>query len=150
MTLFKTIITSSIVLAITALHPSLNKGNTPITTLHHYIYGNSLRVSTNSSINKDLIQIKWVCQNLNDTFNNLVIFKDGKQINKIPSEKGNQKLVVYYQGKIIGEVTQYKNKKNQAHQYNINLLAKNKSVFFKGSIIGPSSFQSASATIAKL
>jgi hypothetical protein len=150
MTLFKTIITSSVIVVITALHPSLNKGDTPITSLQHYIYGNSLRVSTNDSIDKNLIQITWVCQNPNDTAKKLLIFKDGKQLHKIPSKKGTQKLVIYYQGNIIGEVTQYKNEKNQAHQYHINLLAKNNSVFFKGSITGPSSFQSASATRVKL
>lgn len=150
MTLLKTIISSTIILGILALHPSLNKGNSLITQLQHFVHGNSLRVTTNNSIDKKLIQIMWVCKASNDTCTNLLIFKDGKQINKIPSEKGNQTLIISYKGKIIGEVPQNKMAKNQAHKYRIELLAKENSLFFKADIMGPSSFQGASATIASL
>ncbi len=150
MALFKNIISSSIILGIFALHPSLNKGDTPITALQHFVYGNSLRVSTNSSIDKRFIEIKWVCKVPNDTCQNLSIFKNGKQINEIPSKEGNQILLVYYNNKLVGELPQNKNTDNQSHQYSIELLSKQNSLFFKGNIQGPTPYHGAPITIASL
>ncbi len=145
-TIFSAIIFSGIF----ALHPSLNKGDNPITSLQHYVYGNSLNISTNSSIDKNQLEIKWICKVPNDTCQNLIIFKNGKQLNEIPSKKGNQMLLVYYNNKVIGELPQNKNSKNQAHQYRIELLSKDNSLFFKGDIYGPSSYIGASTTFASL
>jgi hypothetical protein len=150
MTLFKTIISSTIVFGILALHPSLNKGNSPITQLQHYVYGNSLRVSTNNSIDKKLIKIKWVCKVPNETCKSLIIFRNGQCVNEIPSNRGLQTLVVYYNNKMIGELPQHKKTANQSHQYHIELLSENNSFFSKGEINGPSSYHGASATIATL
>ena len=150
MTLLKSIIYPAIVFGILALHPSLNKGNSPITLLQHYAYGNSLSVSTNSSINKKLIKIKWVCKTANESCKNLIVYKNGKCVNEIPSNQGLQTLVVYYNDKIIGKLPQFKETANQSHQYYIELLSENNSFFFKGEINGPSSFRGASKTIASL
>jgi hypothetical protein len=150
MTLFKNILSTVLVSSIFALHPSLNKGNTPITYLQHFVYGNSLTVSTNENIDESLIQIKWVCEAKDVLCEDIVVFENGKQINDIPSEKGSQILLVYYNGKMIGEVPQNKTIKNQAHQYNIELLSKNNSLFFKGEITGPSDYHGSPVTIASL
>lgn len=147
MTLFKNILSIILVTGIFALHPSLNKGENPITYLQYFVYGNSLKISTNSAIDKNLIEIKWFCETQNITCKDLVIFKDGEQINDIPSEKGNQKLIVYYNQHKIGEVSQHKLIEEQAHQYNIELLSKNNSLFFNGEIAGPSPYKGRATSI---
>ena len=139
--MFKNTLTFLLVLGIFALHPSLNKGRTPITYLQHLVYGNSLNISTNSAINKNLLEVKWMCETQNIICRDLVIYKNGKQINDIPSEKGKQRLIVYYNKSKIGEISQNKTTESQAHQYNIELLSKNKSLFFSGEIIGPSPYK---------
>lgn len=150
MTLFKNILTTSLVLGIFALHPSLNKGNTPITYLQHFVYGNSLTISTNENINKNLLQVKWACKSKDVLCEDIVIFENGKQINNIPSEKGNQILLVYYNGKMIGKIPQNKIIKNQAHNYKVELLSKNNYLFFKGDITGPADYHGSPITIASL
>lgn len=147
MTLFKNILSTILITGIFVLHPSLNKGDTPITYLQHLVYGNSLNISTNTTIDKSQLEIKWMCETQNTACMDLVIFKDGKQINSIPSEKGNQKLIVYYNQKFIGEISQNKTSKKQAHQYKIELLSKNNSLFFKGEIIGPSPYKGPPTTM---
>lgn len=150
MTSLRTIITTSIVATVFALHPSLNKGDTPITNLQYYVYGNSLNISTNSTINRNLLEVNWLCETNETPCNDLIIFKNGIQINEIPSVKGNQKLVVLYDNEIIGEIHQNKTSKNQAHDYNINFSSNNNTLFFKGEIIGPSPHHRAPVTIASL
>jgi len=150
MTLIKNILASFLIVGIFALHPSLNKGNTPITYLQYYVYGNTLNLSTNNSIDKNLLEIKWVCEAKNTNCKDLVIYKNGKQINDIPSERGNQKLIVIYNQHQIGEVSQDKTSAKQANQYNIELLSQNNSLFFKAEIIGPSPYNGRSTTVASL
>jgi hypothetical protein len=150
MTLFKNIISSTIFLGIFALHPSLNKGDTPITTFQHFVYGNSLNVTTNNSIDKKFLEVKWICKIANDTCKNLTVFKNGKQINEIPSKKGSQKLAIFYKGIEIGELPQNKKSRFQAHQFNIELLSKDNSLFFRGNIKGPTPYNGAPVTIATL
>jgi len=150
MTFLKNIITTTLVAGIFALHPSLNKGNTPITSLQHFVYGNSLNISTNNPVDKNLLEVKWLCETKSTPCNDLVIFKNGIQVNEIPSVKGNQKLVVFYKDEIIGEILQNKSTENQAHEYNINFSIKNNTILFKGDIIGPSPHHGTSVTIASL
>jgi hypothetical protein len=150
MTYLKNIFVGLAVLGIFALHPSLNKGESPATYLQYLIYGNSLDVSFNSSIDINLLQIKWVCETEVATCSDLLIYENGKQINKIPFEKGSQKLVVFYDDNRIGEISQNKLIKKQSHQYKINLLAKNNSLFFNGEIIGPAPYKGPSITIPSL
>ena len=138
MTYFKHIFVSLGVVSIFALHPSLNKGNSPVTYFQYLVYGNSLNVTYNDAVDLSLLQIKWECESESVICSDMMIYENGKQINKIPFEKGTQKLVVYYNNNRIGEVTQNKTTKKQAHQYKINLSAKNNSLFFNGDIIGPS------------
>ena len=150
MTSIRNIITASIVAGIFALHPSLNKGDTPITDLQHLIYGNSLNITTNNTINRNLLTVKWLCETYKTPCNDLVIFKNGIQVNDIPSVKGNQKLVTLYKGVVIGEIFQNKTTKNQAHDYNISFSSEKGTVIFKGEIIGPSPHLRASAIMASL
>ena len=150
MTLTKNIIVLTLFAGVFALHPSLNKGDTPITSLQHYVYGNTLNVSTNNTINSKLLEIKWLCETSNTPCKDLIIYSNGTQVNEIPSVKGNQKLVVLYQGKMIGEIPQTKTNKNQSHEYNISFSADKNTLFFKGKIIGPSPYQGAPVTIASL
>ncbi|MDG1476863.1 MAG: hypothetical protein P8Q14_06930 [Vicingaceae bacterium] len=150
MTSLRNIITASVVAGIFALHPSLNKGDNPITDLQHYVYGNSLNISTNNTINRNLLEIKWLCETNDTPCSDLIIYSKGFQINEIPSVKGNQKLIVSYKNKIIGEIPQSKTSKNQSHDYNINFSADKNTLFFKGEIIGPSPHQGAPVTIASL
>lgn len=135
------------VLGIFALHPSLNKKGSPVTYLQYMVYGNSLEVSYNDAIDLSQVQIKWVCETQTAVCNDLIIYENGKQINEIPFEKGNQKLVVYYKDNKIGEIDQNKTSSNQAHQYKIDLLANNNGLFFNGEIIGPSSSKGPSIKI---
>lgn len=146
----KNILYTVLISGIFALHPSLNKGENPITYFQHFVYGNSLNISTNKSIDKNLIEIKWRCETQNITCKNLMIFKDGEQINDIPSEKGSQKLIVYYNNLEIGEIPQDKVTENQSHQYKVELLSKNNSLFFCAEIIGPSSYKGRPTTILSM
>ncbi len=150
MSLFKNILSAIILTGVFALHPSLNKGDTPITYLQYFFYGNSLNISTNNSIDKNLLEIKWLCETQNIAYKNLVIFRDGRQVNDIPFEKGEQKLIVYYNQNKIAEIPQYKTTDKQAHQYKIDLSAKDNILFFKGEITGPASYHGAPVTIASL
>jgi hypothetical protein len=93
---FKTIISAITSIGVVILHPSLNKGDNPITDIQDYVYGNSIRISTDRLIDKKLIGLKWVYKIQKDTSKDLLIFKDGNQINEIPSEKEAQKLASFY------------------------------------------------------
>lgn len=137
MTSIKNILTVVFVIGIFALHPSLNKGENPITYLHYFVYGNDFNLSYNSKINKDEILIKWACENDNVDCKELVIYQKGQKINDIPFEKGNQALLVYYNNRMIGVLNQNKTDKAQSHQYNINLKAVAHLITFNGKIIGP-------------
>ena len=151
MTSIRNIITISIVAGVFALHPSLNKGNTPITDLHYFVYGNALNISTNNTINRNLLEVKWFCETNETPCNDLVIFKNGIQVNEIPSVRGNQKLVVLYKGQKIVEIPQNKTTENQAHEYNLNFSINNNNILFlKGEILGPSPHQGASVIMASL
>jgi hypothetical protein len=134
---FKNILVIIGVLGIFVLHPSLNKDNSPISYLQYLVYGNSLNVSCNNSVDISSIQIKWVCDTQSAVCNDLVIFEKGKQINKIPFEKGKQQLIAFYNGNKIGAISQNKTTSKQAHQYKIDLTITKKIIFFNGEIIGP-------------
>lgn len=149
MSFLKNILSTTVIIGIFVLHPSLNKGDNIVTVIQHYVYGNSLKISTNDTIDKNLLEIKWACKTNKET-KTLVIFKNDKQINQIPSEKGNQILLVYYNNKIIGELPHKKYFKNQANHYQIELLSKGSLLFFKGDIIGPSPYKGKPITIASL
>lgn len=138
MNLFKTILTYITVIGIFALHPSLNKGENAITHLQYLVYGNSINLSYDNSINKSDVNIKWECERNHLDCVELTIIENGKTINDIPFESGNQKLVIYYKGKVAGVLHQNKFIKKQAHQYTINLKFENNSITFKGEISGPS------------
>ena len=138
MTTFKNTLTTLLVAGIFALHPSLNKGKTPITYLHYFVYGNSIKLDYNTSINKEKIFIKWACEDKNLECNELIIYDKGEKVNEIPFEKGNQKLEVYYNHILIGTLNQNKLVKAQAHNYNIKIDFNNHLISFKGEIIGPS------------
>ena len=135
---FRDILSAIIVLSVFALHPSLNKGDTPVTYLHYLVYGNTVNVSYNNTIDKNKIIVKWECENQYIDCTELTIIKNGKQINKVPFEQGNQKLVVYYDGRMVGNLPQEKAIKNHAHKYTIDLKAKSNLITFKGNISGPS------------
>mgnify|MGYP000344938898 FL=1 len=147
----KTLVSISIFAAIFALHPSLNKGNNPITDLQHLVYGNALNISTNKAINRDLLEIRWLCEDNEAPCKDLIIFKNGSQINKIPSIKGMQQLRIFYNGKLVGKMLQHKLAKNQAHDYNIRFVKDNKdTLLLKGEIVGPSPYQFTPTIIAAL
>jgi hypothetical protein len=133
----KNILTAVFVFGIFALHPSLNKGESPITHLHYFVYGNDFNFSYNENINKEKVLIKWACEESTANCNDLIIYQNGKKINEIPFEQGNQKLIVYYNSKIVGAVNQNKTSKTQAHQYNIALKADANMLTFIAEITGP-------------
>lgn len=144
MSILKNILTITVVAGILVLHPSLNKGDTPISFLQHLVYGNTLTLDLSSSIDSKAMRVVWVNETLNAE---LVVFEKGEMINEVPSEIGNQKLLVYYFDSYIGEIQQEKTKKYQAHQYHVKLSSKNNTVFFNGEIEGPASYKSPSVTI---
>ena len=144
MNIIKNILTISVVTGILVLHPSLNKGDTPISYLQYLVYGNSFTLDLSPSIDNEAIKVLWINEVLNEE---LVVFENGKIVNEVPSEIGNQKLLVYYFDNYIGEIQQEKIKKYQAHQYHIKLSSKNNTVFFNGEIEGPASYKSPSITI---
>mgnify|MGYP007043492767 CR=1 FL=1 len=144
MSILKNILTITVVAGILVLHPSLNKGDTPISFLQHLVYGNTLTLDLSSSIDSKAMRVVWVNETLNAE---LVVFEKGEMINEVPSEIGNQKLLVYYFDSYIGEIQQEKTKKYQAHQYHVKLSSKNNTVFFNGEIEGPVSYKSPSITI---
>jgi len=150
MTYLKNIFVVLSVVGVFALHPSLNKGETPATYLQYLVYGNSLDVLSSNSVDLELLEIKWVCDEADVACSDMIIFKEGKQVNEIPFEKGSQSLVVYYAGNMIGEISQDKVAKKQAHQYKIELLAKDSRLFFNGEIQGPSSYKGPSVTISSV
>ena len=144
MSILKNILTITVVAGILVLHPSLNKGDTPISFLQHLVYGNTLTLDLSSSIDSKAMRVVWVNETLNAE---LVVFEKGEMINEVPSEIGNQKLMVYYYDSYIGEIQQEKTKKFQAHQYHVKLSSKNNTVFFNGEIEGPANYKSPSITI---
>ena len=93
MNFLKNILTVSVVSCILALHPSLNKGNNPITYLQYLVYGNSFHLDLSPSIHKSLVSVWWQ----HHSESPILIYEQGKKINDIPFEKGPQKLIVYYQ-----------------------------------------------------
>lgn len=137
MTTFKNIFTSIFIIGIFALHPSLNKGKNPITYLHYFVYGNSFNLTSND-IDRNLLMVKWSCENLPSDCKELVIYEKGKKINDIPFEKGNQQLAVYYNNRLIGTIRQNKKIKAQSHNYKLSVVAKEENIEFKAEIIGPS------------
>jgi hypothetical protein len=138
MNLFRNILLYTTVAGIFILHPSLNKGETPITYLQYIIYGNSINLSYNSSIDKNEITIEWECENQKLDCIELTIIKNGKKVNQIPFEQGNQKLVVYYKNNVVGKLHQNKSMRNQSHKYTIDLKSENNTLTFKGKADGPS------------
>lgn len=126
------------------MHPSLNKGDTPISYLQYLVYGNSFTLDLSPSIDNKALKVIW---SKGIEGKELVIFENGKILNEVPAEIGNQKLLVYYQESYVGEIQQDKIKKFQAHQYHVKLSSKNNTVFFNGEIEGPASYKSPSVTI---
>lgn len=147
MNLVKNILLYTCISAIFVLHPGLNKGDNIITEIQHYVYGNSLELLVNSEINKNQLQVVWESDQY---YPITVIYKDGKELNKIPSVTGEQKIVVYYNNKVIGKIEHYKPIKNQAHKYNLSINSKNQAIFFKGEILGPSHIKSPATTTLPL
>lgn len=137
MTSLKNILTAVFVIGIFALHPSLNKGESPITYLHYFVYGNDFNLSYSGDIDKEKVMVKWVCENTNANCKELVIYKNGKKINDIPFEKGNQALSIYYNNRLVGTIHQEKTNKIQAHQYKVSLKAASNLILLDGEIIGP-------------
>ncbi len=144
MSILKNILTIIVVAGILVLHPSLNKGDTPISYLQYLVYGNSLTLDLSPTIDNKAIKVLWVNEDLSEE---LIVFERGEIINEVPSEIGNQKLSVYYFDSFIGEIQQEKTKRFQAHQYHVKLSSKNNTVFFNGEIEGPASYKSPSVTI---
>lgn len=142
MNLLKNILAYVCISGIFLLHPSFNEGDNFITKLQHAVYGNSFRVVINSEINPEELKVVWVASEQNE----LLIYAFGKEINKIPSISGKQKLVVYYQNKVVGKVEQNKSTPFQAHKYSLNVSSKNNAIFFKGEISGPSGVKSPATT----
>lgn len=137
----KNIFYSILFLAIFALHPSLNKEGSPAAYLQYLTYGNTINLSQNGNINQKAITVIWACENSSINCNELIIYKNGKKINDIPFEEGNQKLIVYYYSKTIGTLKQNKSSKTQAHQYQITLNTEANTILFNGEITGPSSYK---------
>lgn len=147
MNILKNILLYSCISTIFVLHPGLNKGNNFITELQYYVYGNSLELLINSEINTNRLSVIW--KSIEDD-SEVIIYTNGEEINKIPSATGEQKLVVYYNNRIIGKIDHYKSTKNQAHKYHLSINSKNDAVFFKGEVIGPSAFKSPATTTLPL
>lgn len=147
MNILKNILLYAGISAIFILHPSLNKGNNFITELQYLVYGNSLELLTNSEINTNKLSIVWQSVEENSE---VIIYRLGEEINKIPSAIGEQKIFVYYNNKMIGKVDYFKSIKNQAHKYLLSINLKNQSIFFKGEIFGPSAFKSPATTTLPL
>ena len=133
----KNILTAIFVIGIFALHPSMNKGENPITYLHYFVYGNDVTISADNAIDKTKVMVKWACENDDANCKELIIYQNGKMLNNIPFEMGNQALFVYYNNRIVGTLNQFKTNKSQAHQYKINLQAVSDLITFNGEIIGP-------------
>lgn len=133
----KNILTAVFIVGIFALHPSLNKGESPITYLHYFVYGNDFNISYNGSIEKDKVIVKWACESIDADCKELIIYQEGKKINEIPFEKGSQSLLVYYGNRLVGKLNQEKTTKIQSHQYNIKLKTNADLIVFDGEIIGP-------------
>ena len=135
----KNILTAVFVVGIFALHPSLNKGESPITYLHYFVYGNDFNISYSGFIEKEKIMVKWACESVDADCKELIIYEGGKKINEIPFEKGSQSLLVFYGNRLIGKLNQNKSNKIQAHQYKIKLNTNDDLIEFNGEIVGPAS-----------
>ena len=65
MSILKNILTISVVAGILVLHPSLNKGDTPISYLQYLVYGYSFTLDLSPSIDNKAIKVLWVNKELN-------------------------------------------------------------------------------------
>ncbi|PKP47150.1 MAG: hypothetical protein CVT95_06020 [Bacteroidetes bacterium HGW-Bacteroidetes-12] len=149
---FKNILLSILVFGVFALHPSMNKQENPFSYLHYLAYGNSLKLKYDSTIDKNQITIKWICEKEAISCKEIIIMKDGRKLNSIPFEIGKQQLVVFYQNKMVGTIQQNKLVKNQAHSYYLELIANEllNSIEFKGTVFGPAASDSYSLTTTNL
>lgn len=147
MNFIKNILLYSSISAIFVLHPGLNKGDNIITEIQNFVYGNSLELLVNSEINKNQLQVIWESK---EDKSSILIYENGKEINKIPSSIGNQRIVVLYNHNVIGKIEHYKPTKNQAHKYNLSINSKNQAIFFKGEILGPAHIKSPATTTLPL
>lgn len=134
----KNIFVSLLVVTIFSLHPSLNKGDSPITALHYYVFGNHFDLSFKNLANHKAIKVKWSCESNDADCQELVIYQNGKTLNEIPFEKGPQRLTVYYNNELIGTLDQNKLKKAQAHNYRIKVIEEDNRIKCMGEIEGPS------------
>lgn len=134
----KNIFVSLLVVTIFSLHPSLNKGDSPITILHYYVYGNSFDMSFKNIANYQAIKVKWSCESNVADCKELIIYENGKKLNDIPFEKGPQRLTVYYNNQLIGTLDQNKLKKAHAHNYRIKVIEGDHQIKCVGEIEGPS------------
>ena len=131
------IFVSILVVSIFSLHPSLNKGDSPIIMLHYYVYGNNFDLSLSDVEDQNAVKVRWSCENNDGDSKDLIIYENGKVINDIPFEKGAQRLTVYYNDQLIGTLDQDKLKKLHAHQYKIRVSADEDKIKCVGNIYGP-------------
>lgn len=133
------------------LHPSMNKGDkNPITYLHYLMYDNSFQLNIGNEIDKSDLKIVW--ENFIDSSNysDLVIYEHGKTVNQIPFAKGKQQLLVFYKNSYIGRIEQYKEVKEQVHQYLVKLSSRNNTIFFNGEVYGPTPYNSPAITVPNI
>lgn len=132
---FKNILTAFLLTGIFSLHPSLNKG--PLSYLHYLVYGNHVNLSV-KDVDSNRLSIKWSCNNDQSSCKELVIIENGKLINEIPFEAGDQQIAVYYNDRLVGVLKQFKAQKKQAHHYSFRVSSDEDHINFSGEISGPS------------
>ena len=89
MNYFKNIFVGLGVISIFVLHPSLNKGDSPITYLQYLVYGNSLNISSNDAVDLKALEIKSAKSFSNSFIDGLKTFA---RFSEIKAENG---FVVY-------------------------------------------------------
>lgn len=136
-------------------HPSFGYQQKVMVALQYFIWGNSLNVSCSGNL--ELSKIKVVFENdlamteysnpaeVERMLENIqtqkvireTVYQNGKQLMDIPYDQGKQRLMVFYNNKLIGELYHWQTSYHHVHVYNIELVKINNTIKLKAEILGP-------------
>jgi hypothetical protein len=133
------------------LIPALNGKNKIISYIQYFVYGNVIDIHTddNLDINKVTLVFKnekqltidripsYQDRNPYNKAMNVVIFKEGKQIQNIPYDYGKQDVQILYNNIEIGRLGHWQTNKYYSHRYYIHIFYENQKISFTGKIKGP-------------
>jgi hypothetical protein len=142
-----------VLLPLALLHPSFNGKHPLLTYYHHITWGDVLEVSGNENVDLDALEIVFKNELQMDQEKyihdprsydrerskpmNVVIYKNGEQVNDIPYAYGKQVLVVIYNKVEIGRLRHWQTNSYHSHRYSIDLMQVNGMITCTTRIEGP-------------